>query len=389
MKTLLSVLRCKEALLRSTHVYPAVKQYCNELRGLMRIAATRYSATPTNIATSGYQLLVGALNVVDTQYIQQYDDPMYIYTQYLRDVGKPTSYMFLPIQKGIGYKNLFIEKGANKTTEYLCPCDDTYHLQQLPLLTTDPNEWNRIRPIMLHRHNSDGFTTHILNGKIKFKPNHTPTHAVYLVDYKALLIDYCVFYMNYKGSPKEYIYYKIIPGFLDDLVRIWMLRLIRLCVDDTLTATDTHTPVQLSTTPVGDLTYIGQRYDAAAKEIRAICELTKTSAPTILLSAELFVEKLSIASFVEQQLVRYEIPHLTQYNHIELLRDIELAILVASIFAINKTHVLSQKFFRNMLQFINILYNQKPWSKYQDQAFGQHLSLQMAHLRDIVQNCLL
>ena len=320
--------------------------------------------------TTAVAMLRQILSNVDYEWMLRTNNDIDSYQGHVRFIKPTLDNIFDPVMSGRSFTNMFFSKRLGKIEEYICPTEDINTLVTLPF-GKDWNHWERVTPIKLWWHDSTEFSLNIMHDRVNFV-QMAPTHAVLTIDTTALAYKY--YYWKYKGGYQDdnrepedatqqvFIHKHVICPLIYDLVNIWSLQQFRqVLVSTSLGEEDTTQYMDINK----DSQYgqVGLLYQSGIRGLATELEFVKRGAVlpiTLINSPILFTETLQHRCTQTQH--RWAISGLRQYEHIRVMRDIELVEGLAHLYQCNPTHPATKNFYRDLRIDTKRLLQRRPWT---------------------------
>lgn len=198
----------------------------------------RYMLTE-QYATKAITFVRSLIDRISEPYFLTTDDEFDLYNKYVLPESLVIARQIDPLSGATFDKNRFVS--GNETKELILP---TFGLIPSAItIYSDWDDWEEIAPIRILNHDSKELNLAFHNGQIDFKKDQ-PTFAVFAVDVPALLWKYIKYikendYSFESVDRDAFISKHIIPFFYDQLVDIWLLKIVRECyIDPTTNETD-------------------------------------------------------------------------------------------------------------------------------------------------------
>lgn len=302
--------------------------------------------------TKGVTILKHILSLVDLKYLKSLPNDFERFTNYFDRVKRDWMEIYDNNATNNVYKKTFITKKLYTCMEYLLPCECEDPLSLYPM-DKDWSSWMTAKPLRCIDHNSNEYTTNILNDQIAFKIL-TPNYAVFTLD--PILLGFMYFkYVEYTEQSEDvilpiqqFIHRYVIDKLMDDLQDIWLRNEIYRLF--TLESSNDITKDHLSDSLVDQTySYVGLQYETAMKEVwKKIQDIRtrKTKPEEFLHSIQLTNNNL--VNYIHNILQYTHIPFLRQYTWQRYLRDATWVDLILDTFLLDT----SRQSTKNLLKYL-------------------------------------
>lgn len=321
----------------------------------------------TGYLTAGVSFLIYILSQLDLDYMNDQVNNYDRYTHHLRYIRDSVLPHFNTLTHGKPYRKLFFASQGLYTQEYLIPTDDAGTMTYLPLHTDNWNVWKRIRPLRLWTHDSDEFTVHLKNDRLKFQ-SFPPGYAIELLDIVALLFKYYFWFTQKRlqedipiTNPEAYFIHKyVLCDWVWDCENIWLLS----CLKKVLAAESVKEVTQLKPRNLQVDPNWGRIAINCTKGFEQLWYLTKGTKkylkPDAILNAKLLANG-SLRDRIILLQTRLSLPPLRQYRYLSWLKDrdtLQLYLQILSFRQTSESRGIFRKYVRDMRRILAI----KPWN---------------------------
>ena len=172
----------------------------------------------------------------------------------------------------------------------------------------------------------------------------------------------------------NFIHRHVLNTAFEDLEEIWLLNQILLCVaieDNTADYKDIALIQKISDRQYG---YVTSRHEEAMNELLNAFKLIRTGQLRVnsFLSAKVFPSG-SILDRIEYSFKYLDVPHLIQYQYMEIMRDLPILKLIITLYSWRPETVMYQR-----------MQNTKPWLKIFDSSIKGYIQQEMNDLYEKV-----
>ena len=351
----------------------ALPAYQTFLKAQAKFISERYRRLilSTGHESPGIRLLRYILQFVDKDYLDLQVNNYERYSNHIRYIRRDLENIFDRNERGRGYYGLFFPKGSFATEEFLFPVEDINSISGLPLYTDDWNVWKRVRPLRLWAHDSNEFTTNLINDRVKFH-SLPPSYAVELLDVVALTFKYYIWYKHARHleqaeemaqvAPEQLFLHKyVMCDWVWDLGNIWLLAELRQIFD-----LEQDQMFIFSASSLQIETQYGWIVNNVKKGFQTLWEtlydIKRHVRPEALLSSKILFNG-SINDRIRLTDERLVLPPMRQYDWMRYLRDRELVEFVIRLWRTRPELPTTKRMLIQIRrEWLRIL-NRKPWSR--------------------------
>lgn len=351
----------------------SIPPYQQFLRAQKTFITNRYMRFLGNLGheSPGVKLLSYILSFVDYEYLDKQINNYDRYLYHLRFIRRDLENIFDRLSRGRGFKYLFFKKSSFYTEEFLLPVEDVNTIVNLPLDTEDWREWRKVKPLFLWYHNSNEFTTNIINDNVHFKLL-PPSYAVELLDVVALTFKYFIWMKHQRQNeeaeelarwaPQQLFLHKyVITPWVWDLGDIWLLNCLSSMLD--IESIDDLDKMSASTLQVE------QQYGWVATNSKMgfeylwkmTHELKKNLRPEALLSSKILFSG-SINDRIRLIYNRLTLPIHRQYEYLRWIRDKELLKFFVKVFMMRPELPTTKRLLVNVRRDFGRMLRRAPWN---------------------------
>lgn len=335
------------------------------------------------------QVLKHILSLTDMDHLNLQKNDYDRYLNSLRFYRNSFKEIFDPVKNGCAYRKVFYDKKLlYSTSEYLCPIDTISYPSILPF-QKNWYAWEKVKPVHIWYHNSEEYTLNFLKNSIAFKTEQ-PTHGIIFIDTISLIFKYYKYLMtDLPNEPEKtmhnFIHRHVLNTVFEDLEEIWLLNQILLCAsieDNAANYKDISLIQKISDRQYG---YITSRHEEAMNEILRAFKLIRTGQLRVnsFLSAKIFPSG-SILDRIEYSFKYLDVPHLIQYQYMEIMRDLPLLKLIITLYSWRPETVMYKALCRDLRILTQRIQNTKPWLKIFDSSIKGYIQQEMDKLYEKV-----
>ena len=321
----------------------ALPPYQTFIRNEARFIKDRYDRIYKSMGheTNGVKLLRYILQFTDQEYLDKQCNNYDRYLYHLRYVHKNLTTIFDRVERGRGYRNMFLFHDSNPTEEFIFPIEDVNTITNLPMYSDNWNDWRKVRCIRLWDHNSSEFTTKLLNDRLNFSTD-IPSNAVILIDVVALIMKYYIWLHTQRENeiakelaeltPQQLFIHKyVLSDLIWDNSYIWLINQInKMLVTPEEEIKDTFSAENLRYDQQWGWVAMNSR-EGFESLYRLVNDTRRNIRPESILSSKLLFGN----TIHDRMILSYEtltLPGQKQYDYLRWMRDRKLLTLVINLF---------------------------------------------------------
>lgn len=330
-----------------SRIIPIWKQYVLNGKQQQDILKKRYLSEDLYSNQGGNKLLSFILREADIPFLAKFNDDFYVYSTQVIPMVQQFKNIFDLARSGKAYKDMFIKKHSSPPWEYIVPVDDNDWLTIFPMESSFPF-WDKLQPLVLWDHDSSEYTLDMMNGVLRFH-NQDPSYVLWLLDITTLIMKALKFHQFRKefttlpGFENQYtietfIRHHVTDAIQNNNVHLWYFKLHRLAVNIVLGFETIDKVNELGKRSQGQYGSIGARFKETMDElIDFYTEIQKGSLlPQVILNIKFFHDCTKSFSDICRDIpVYYDIPHLSQYRYLRLLRDLPYLEYMIRVYMLN------------------------------------------------------
>lgn len=308
----------------------------------------------------------------DIEYLKNQSNDFARYLNWFTKLEGTVTDIFDPVQGGRAYRKTFYKRGLFSTNEYLCPVDDVDHISILPF-DKSWEEWEKVKPVTIWYHDTDEYSLNIVQGNVITKYTQ-PTYSVVFIDTISLLFKYykymtCDITGEHEKTPHNFLWKHVFSSFFDDLQNIWVLNRILYCAS--IIDNEENSKIILQQFPPSDKQYgyIGGRYLESMESLFEVFQDVKDGNLRVnnLLSSKLLPSG-SILDRIHYSWKYLDVPHLQQYRHMRIIRDMPILDIILKMYAWRPDTEMYRTLRRDMLVHLRRYKSNRFWAKIADAA---------------------
>lgn len=297
--------------------------------------------------TEGTEFLTHILDLADIPYIAKQGNDFYAYMTYIPQVQAQVSSIFDLIRNGRPVFNRYIKRSGFPCYEFTSPVSDVDHLALFPMGQPYYAWRDTVAPLTLWWHDSTEYTLDLMQNQIKFY-HDVPETVLFFLDVPSLCIKYLKYYQDPSiradnKTPLQFIHDDVYFAFFDQIQSIWIFKQHLLALDILLGYEDASAITETVKYTITQYGSVGQRYPMAMNLLlKWYTDVAKGNyLPQSLFNTPFFPLKglKSFNGLVSWMTDWLDIPHLTQYKWVRILRDMPYLEYVAKVYALNPKHV--------------------------------------------------
>lgn len=266
-------------------------------------------------------------------------------------------------------------------------------LVELPLEGCGWDDWRKVRCAIVFNYDTPYLNIDFLKGTLNFPSDIAPTYGLVSVDIPCVWLKFAAWWLSI-GTQKyqttliepayvdEFIHQCIMPDFYDDFFRIFTLNCLKLVIQgefsewkDAVDCLRTDWKIAMSGFDVGCVDVI-TNIDNIKKRAITVEDFLSTG---WLMTGD--KQTYSIRRLMWEYTTLWSIPDLRQYYWVTLLRDLDIALIVATLLKLSPSYPIGERTKKELLYKIGTYERAIPWGHVHSPSLRAKLTNAFNHIR--------